>query len=404
MYKSKKLIFINRYFYPDQSATSQLLTDLAFDLAQDQDVHVITSRQRYDDPSIKLLPFEIVNQVQIHRVWTSRFGRQRLLGRALDYLSFYFTATWQLWQLASSNDVIIAKTDPPLMSVFAAQIAKRRGAVLINWLQDIFPEVATALGVRGFQGKVSNFLQFLRNKSLFQAKTNVVLGSLMANYLKKLGVDDAKITVLHNWADGENIRPIATSKNNLRKAWHLEEKFVVGYSGNMGRAHEFTTLLEAAEKLLKNKEIVFLLIGGGPQREWIENEVIQRGLTNVIFKPYQSREHLGESLTVPDVHLISLRPTLEGLIVPSKFYGIAAAGRPILYIGDQEGEIPNILHSYQCGMTIAEKDSNGLMTSIKQLYENPEDCQKLGLNVRNTFEKLFNKPLALASWREILQK
>jgi glycosyltransferase involved in cell wall biosynthesis len=402
--KQKKLIFINRYFYPDQSATSQLLTDLAFDLAQDQNVHIITSQQRYNDPSIKLLPFEIVNQVQIHRVWTSRFGRQRLLGRALDYLFFYFTATWKLWKLIATEDIVIVKTDPPLMSVIVCPIVKWCDAKLINWLQDIFPEIAIELKVPGMQWRIIKLLQWFRNKSLFCATHNVVLGESMVNYLSRIGILKEKITVIHNWADGENIQPVLTNSNPLRTEWLLQDKFVVGYSGNMGRAHEFATILDAAQKLIQEKRIIFLFIGNGPQKVWLEQEVIKRQLNNVIFKPYQPREYLKNSLTVPDVHLVSLRPILEGLIVPSKFYGIVAAGRPVLYIGDRAGEIPKILNTYQCGFTVDEQDSEVLVTHIKQFAENPEFCQTMGDHARQVFEKLFDKPLALTLWRQVIEK
>jgi glycosyltransferase involved in cell wall biosynthesis len=397
-----QIIFLNRYFHPDQSATSQLLTDLAFDLAQDHEVHILTSRQRYDDPTVHLLPEEIVKNVQIHRVWTSHFGRQRLLGRALDYLSFYLTAAWQLWRLARSGDVIIVKTDPPLMSIIASPIAKWRGAVLVNWLQDIFPEIAVALGVIGKPGRTLQFLQWLRNRSLISAKQNVVLGDKMANYLSSQGIPQRQITVIPNWADGQAIQPLAAEYNPLRTEWQLQDKFVVGYSGNLGRAHEFTTILEAAAQLIDNPRMVFLFIGSGPQKRWLEAEVIKRHLTNVLFKPYQPRERLGESLTVPDVHLISLRPSLEGLIVPSKFYGIAAAGRPVLYLGDKDGEIPRLLHLHQCGMTLAEGDSQGLVEVIKRLTETPEECLQFGRNARTLFEQCFEKTLALQEWRRVL--
>jgi glycosyltransferase involved in cell wall biosynthesis len=400
---STKLICLNRYFHPDQSATSQLLTDLAFDLAQDHEVHILTSRQRYDDPTVYLPPYEVVNQVQIHRVWTSHFGRQRLLGRALDYLSFYLTAAWQLWRLARSGDVIIVKTDPPLMSIIASPIAKWRGAILVNWLQDIFPEIAVALGVIGKPGRMLQFLQWLRNRSLVNAKQNVVLGERMANYLSSLGIPQSQITVIPNWADGQAIQPLAAENNPLRTEWQLQDKFVVGYSGNLGRAHEFTTILEAAAQLINNSRIVFLFIGSGPQKRWLETEVTKRHLTNVLFQPYQPRERLGDSLTIPDVHLISLRPSLEGLIVPSKFYGIAAAGRPVLYLGDKEGEIPRLLRLHQCGMTLAEGDSQGLVEVIKRLAETPEERLQLGRNARTLFEQHFEKALALQEWRRVLE-
>ena len=118
-----------------------MLSDLAFDLArQGERVTVITSRQRYDAPNVALPAKETIDGVEIFRVWTSRFGRQNLIGRSADYLSFYVTAAWTLLRLARRGDIVIAKTDPPMLSVIAAPIARLRGARLVNWLQDIFPD------------------------------------------------------------------------------------------------------------------------------------------------------------------------------------------------------------------------------------------------------------------------
>jgi len=322
----------------------------------------------------------------------------------IDYLSFYLTASWKLWRLTTRGDIVIVKTDPPLMSIIANPIANWRGAVLVNWLQDIFPEIAVALGVIGKPGKMLQFLQWLRNRSLASAKQNVVLGERMASYLSSQGIPQSQITIIPNWADGLAIQPLATEHNPLQTEWQLQNKFVVGYSGNLGRAHEFITILNAAEQLIDHENIIFLFIGSGPQKLWLEAEVNKRHLTNVLFKPYQPRERLGESLTIPDVHLISLRSSLEGLIVPSKFYGVIAAGRPVLYIGDWAGEIPKILDTYQFGFTVTEQDSEALVTHIKQLANNPEHCQLMGNRARQIFEQRFDKPLALALWRQMIGK
>jgi hypothetical protein len=142
-----KTIFINRFFYPDHSATSQLLSDLAFHLVKTGvAVHVFTSRQVSDDPNATLPSQDFEQGVRITRVWTTRFGRQTLLGRTFDYLTFYFSAAWSLFALVKPGDIVVAKTDPPLISIVAAMVVKSRGAKLINWIQDLFPEVAGALG------------------------------------------------------------------------------------------------------------------------------------------------------------------------------------------------------------------------------------------------------------------
>src|SRR5471030_2484192 len=115
-----RLIFLNRYFFPDHSATSQILSDLAFYLADGgRDVHVVTSRQLYEDPKAQLPARETIRGVTIHRVFSTRFGRMSLAGRMLDYLSYYATMMLAVIKLAGAGDIVIAKTDPPLISVFA---------------------------------------------------------------------------------------------------------------------------------------------------------------------------------------------------------------------------------------------------------------------------------------------
>lgn len=400
-----KIVFVNRYFYPDHSATSQLLTDLTFALAHDgAEVHVVTSRQRYDDAGAGLAAAETSHGVRIHRVWTTRFGRGRLTGRAVDYISFYLGAARRLFATIRAGDLVIAKTDPPLISVIAMAVAALRGAELINWVQDLFPEVAEALEVKAV-GLGAPLLRRLRNTSLRAARNNVVLGERMAARLMEQGVAPDAVTIIHNWSDASAVYPVAPPDNALREEWGLHAKFVVGYSGNMGRAHEFTTLLDAAQRLRDDSGIVFVFIGAGAQRATIENEVKRRGLSNVLFQPYQPRERLALSLSVPDLHIISLRPQLEGLIVPSKFYGIAAAGRPTLFIGDPDGEIPRILNAYQCGATASIGDVDSVIRYIHSLSRDRNGLREQhGNNARSAFEREFSQSFAFDAWRRLLRR
>src|SRR5215468_10531756 len=127
-----RLIFVNRFFAPDHSASSQILSDLAFHLASaGRDVHVVTSSQLYDDAKAALPVSEIINGVNVHRVPSTGFGRNALLGCSIDYVSFY-RSMWQcLVALAQQDDVIVAKTDPPLSSIVAMAAARRKGGRLV---------------------------------------------------------------------------------------------------------------------------------------------------------------------------------------------------------------------------------------------------------------------------------
>src|SRR5262249_53428131 len=154
---------------------------------------------------------------------------------------------------------------------------------------------------------------------------------LMAQRIASRGISSASVHVIHNFSFDHQIVPIAHEVNPLRKEWGLENKFVVGYSGNLGRPHEFETVLMAASQLKNKTGIVFLFIGGGKRFDELSRRVKAAGLEHLFyFAPYQKSKLLKFSLSVPDVHWISLKPALEGLIVPSKFYGIAAAQRPTI--------------------------------------------------------------------------
>jgi colanic acid biosynthesis glycosyl transferase WcaI len=401
---SPKLVFINRYFYPDHSATSQILTDLAFALAErgHYEVHVVTSRQRYDDAAAHLPKVEKIRSVTVHRVWTSRFGRRNLWGRSLDYASFYGSAARVLYGLADSRSILIAKTDPPLISLVAAGVARLRNAGLINWIQDLFPEVAEALGLKVAKGPACRFLKRIRNHSLKAASANVVIGDSMKERLLREGVSRTRIRVIHNWADEAGIRPVDPESNPLRKEWGLEGKFVVGYSGNLGRGHEFETLLDAAGTLRERADLVFLIIGGGAHLQPVRAAVAARGLNNFVFQPYQPRERLSESLSAADAHLVSLRPELEGCIVPSKFYGIAAAGRPVLFIGSGQGEIARIVAAAGCGYPVAAGGHRDLRARILELAENPERCRAMGAAGRRLLESRYGREVAFSAWQAVL--
>lgn len=402
----RRVVFVNRFYHPDHSATAQILTDLAEALARSGwAVTIVTSRLRYDDPSVRLAPTERHEGVDIKRVATTRFGRVGLAGRLLDYLSFYASAELALLAMLRRGDLVVAKTDPPLVSVVVAVAAKLRGARLINWLQDLYPEVAVELGVEALRGPAGGLLRRLRNRSLRSAAMNVAIGERMAERLLAEGVPTAQVTVLPNWSDETAVQPIARADATLRAEWGLSDAFVIGYSGNLGRAHEPETLLGAVALLRERSDIVFLMIGGGHESARLAERVAAEGLADRFqFRPYQPRALLGQSLAVADVHWVSLRPALEGLIVPSKFYGIAAAGRPVLAITDRDGELARIVLREEFGAVVVPGDSAGLARAIVALAADPSACAAMGARARAVLERDYGRRGTLARWDALFRQ
>ncbi len=394
-----RLIFVNRFFHPDHSATSQILSDLAFHLAEAGfDVQVLTSRQLYDNSSQLLPARETVRGVRVYRVWTTHFGRGRLVPRAIDYLTFYLSATAKLAALADSGTVVIAETDPPLLSVPCALVTWLKRSTLVNWTQDLFPEIAESLKVPGI-ALVSPVLRRLRNLSLKHARTNVVLSEGMAARLRAEGIAAEKIEVIHNWSPAETASSMGSPvANPLRAEWNLGRKLVVGYSGNFGRSHDFATVLDAAALLRDQPDVHFLFVGAGAQRAWVETRVAALGLSNVTFQPYQPLDRLALSLAVPDVHLVSLKPELEGLIVPSKFYSALAAGRPVLFIGDPKSEMAKRLDEADCGRAFAVGAFAELAAEIRQMAGHPDQVANMGKRAHDLWSARFQRSQALMEW------
>ncbi|MFC3694940.1 glycosyltransferase family 4 protein [Chenggangzhangella methanolivorans] len=398
-----KIVIVNRFFAPDQSATSRMATSLATGLAASGfEVEAIASASFHDDPSRKLPPSETIDGVGVTRIDAARFGRGRTFGRALDYLSFHAGAAWGLLRRVSPGDVCVVCTDPPLMSISALPALVIRRAALVNWLNDLFPEAAFGAGMMRGDGLIGRILLALRDFSVRRAAANVAPIERMAAALRSRNAERAKISVVHHWSEGEALKPMPRGLSPFRRDWGLEGKFVLGYSGNLGRAHDFTTLIEAADRLRARKDIAFLIVGGGHRLGWVISEAARRKLPNLLIRPLQPEARLRECLAAADAHFVSLLPAFESSVVPSKFYGVAAAGRATLFVGDRRGEIARLLEDGDCGASFEIGESLFLARAIERYADDPVLVDRLGGNARRLFEARFSRDRGLAAWRDVV--
>jgi glycosyltransferase involved in cell wall biosynthesis len=227
----------------------------------------------------------------------------------------------------------------------------------------------------------------------------------MGEFVKAQGISPSLVVEIPNFCDDKSISPCAISQNGLRRDWKFApDDFVVGYSGNLGRAHDLQTMLGAAEALKAYTDIKFLFVGGGYLRAEVEKETRSRQLTSIVLKPYQPREHLGISLSVPDVHWVALRPELEGLILPSKVYGIAAAGRPVLMIGDPRGEIGRIVSIYGFGSVVPIGAVETLAARILRWRNARAEVELLGSRARRFIDDHAARSYSIDRWELLVQE
>lgn len=380
-----------------------MLSDLSFYLSQKGfDISVITSAKYYAGAVGVLSSFEEVKGVSVYRVWSSNFDRNRYISRVVNYISLEFSLMIKLFRVTKKDDIVVLMTDPPLFNIVAYPLIRLKGGVVVNWLQDLFPEVAVSADLFTKDSIVNRFFTNLRNKILLGADRNIVIGCKMYDYLSSdVGVNNEKIIKIENWSDRHDIYSIDKKDNHFCMEWGLDEKFVVGYSGNMGRAHDVSTILSVIEKLKSESNILFVFVGGGVGLDKIKMYTKEKKLSNVLFKPYQDRKLLAASLNVADVHLVTLDPKMEGFIVPSKFYGILAASKPVFFIGDSDGELARDINRVGCGENFEIGESDKLTKAIKKYSDNPEHVIDLGKLGRKEFCKSYDFSIAAKKFMKL---
>jgi len=399
-----KICFFNRSYWPDQAATGQLLTELAEDLASRHgwDVTVVAGRALHGDADDRGRLAPVVREtrrgVTILRANGTRFRPRRFAGRAANYLTYFSSAVLAGLQ-AGRPDVVVSLTDPPIIGLAARWTARRSGARFVYLCEDIFPEVAALVddfrseGVNRALDRVNRFL-------LREADAVVSLGDRMRRRLvEEKGADPARVHVIHNWADCDAIVP-GPKDNAFTRAHGLGDRFVLMHSGNIGLSQNLDVLIDAAARLAARDRIVIAIVGDGARRDALEREAARRGLANVRFFPYQPKALLHESFAAADAFLVSLKPGLEGYIVPSKVYGVLAAGRPFVAAVDPSSEVATIAREHGCGIFAAPGDPDALAGAVVSLADDPQATRAMGQRARAAALR-FDRRVAVLAYHDV---
>ncbi len=325
------VLLVNQYYGTGDAPTAALLADVGAALAAEgHDVRAICSRRGYRDASVRYARREVLDGVNVRRVGGTGFTQKRRWGRLINYFAFFASAGRQLL-VTRKPDVVVSLSTPPLLGAIVQAVASARGARFVYWVMDVHPELAFRLGHLKKTSLTGRILEWSGRRTLERADAVIALGDDMALHIKPYS--NGSTRVVHNWADGDRITPRGDGAHPLRTEWGWDGKFVVAYSGNMGLVHEFDTILDAATRLDGDDRYLFCFIGGGAREAEVRREAARRRLRNVEFRDFVPDDQLADTLTAPDVHLVSLRDDLAGLSVPSKTYGILAAGKPMAFVG-----------------------------------------------------------------------
>ncbi len=391
MMPSSRVIFINRFYWPEIPATAQLLTDLAEGLSKTHQVTVITS-----GPD-GLTTMENRHGVEIVRVSEHASGRASLMRRFAHSARFRRGAVRWLKANATESDILVCMTDPPLIGTAMARVAREKKLTLIHWVQDIFPEVAVAV----FGIPLLNVFRRARDAGWQAARLCVMPGEAMRAMVITRGMDASRTLTIPNWSP-VGLSPAPLAAIEVWKDSHkLAGKFVVMYSGNFGRVHDFRWFVPLAKLLGGNPRVVFVLVGHGPRLAALQKEIARARLTNVRVLPPTSREDLGVTLSAADAHLVSLRAGCENLVFPSKLAGIAAVGRPALVVGPAECDPAREVTVHDWGRGFTADHVAELASTLSTWTADATKWQTLCAHARLAAQQMqFER--SLAAWERIL--
>lgn len=381
------LVFVNRCYWPDSEATGQLLTDLCEHLADEgHTVSVVCGQPNSPSPDARYQSSgtEIRNGVTIHRLGHWSMPKRFPAARLLNLVSFTNAARKYLKRSDLTTDVFVCETDPFLLPPVVASHAGKMGSRFVAYLQDIYPDVAEAIG-KAKDGLVTRKIRKSLRSAYQSATQIIVLGSCMRDRLvaEPWGLDENKIAIIPNWADCDAIYPVEHEENELRQSWieslpGLRDKKIVMHSGNMGLTQRLDILVEATRHPTWPANAVLLLVGDGAMRATLaaqveDNDKVpglgKEGVSSkrVFFLPYQPRNRLSESLSAADLHVVSMHEAIAGCLCPSKLYGILAAGRPLIAIAPAETDLSRTVREHQVGQVASPGDAGAIADQIASL-------------------------------------
>ncbi len=405
MQHNKTIRILSMYFYPDVATTGQLLTELAIGLTErGYAVKVITAQPTYEKQSAPSR--ERYRGIDIVRLWSTTLNKNTVTGKLLNSLSFFLSTTLALLFSRDRSPLLIV-SNPPFLPAVGVILRVIRGIKFIFLVHDVYPDIAVRLGYLKENSIVVAVWDRVNSAIIRGASRIIVLSNSMKNVIAgKAGPADRtdgtrKIVIIHNWADGEFIRPMKRDRNDFLQQHGLMGKFVVLYSGNLGLFHELEIVVEAA-RCIDDDAFRFVFIGEGGKKPLLEQMVKQYQLNNVLFFPYQEKELLPHSLTAASVSVVTLEENIEGLAMPSKLYTIMAAGNPIIGICDTGSDVSNIVNAARCGFTMLHDDRDGIIRILHQLKDDPRLAGELGKNARAYFEYHFTMDLAVDQYSAVI--
>lgn len=426
--EKKKLLIYAHYYIPDVASTAQLICDAAEGLSTQFDVTVICVVPSYEGviaDNYKTKPFykELINGVKLLRVRVPEFSKSNKKSRIINIASYYLNSRKATRLLRNERfEYVLSISQPPIIGGMLGVYGKRKLRSLddkhpkfIYDIQDFNPEQIMAVGY--FQNKlILNVAMWLDKKNCRKSDLVISVGRDLVETLKKrfTGETVPKHIMINNWINDKEVYPLGADDSGVvefKKKYGLEDKFIIMYSGNIGLYYDLEGLIKVIEKFKNSKaangqEVVFAFVGAGSVLGKLVMYKEEHKLDNVVFIPYQDKDKLIYSLNAADVHWCVNAKGIKGVSCPSKFYGIAAAGKPVLAVLEESSEVEMIIKEVGCGLIAEPGDYTKVEENIKWFINaaDNDEISKMGKRGYEYLVKHLTKEVSVRKYIEAIKE
>jgi colanic acid biosynthesis glycosyl transferase WcaI len=378
-----KLWIATEIYYPEKTSTGYVLTKLAEGLASAENVYVLCAQPSYERRGVSAPRRERVNGVEIRRVSHPRLDRTTVLGRAVNVMTVTVRMFVSAVRAFRKRDLVIVVTNPPLLPFSIYVAAKLRRASVAVLVHDLYPEAAILAGVIEPASPLARLWMRASDWLFRRVDRIVVLGRDTAELLApRLSDGHARIRVIPNWADVDEVRPAPPANNELLLSLGIHDRFVLGYAGNMGRVHDIELLLEAAQQLKTAAPNVHMLFVGSGSKAGLVDAVARIKGSNVTLVGPRDRSEQNVFLNACHVSVMALAPGMAGVGVPSRLYNALAAGRPVLAAVDPQSEPARVIREEGVGMHTAPGDVEAFVNAVVAMRNDPALVEAAGRRAR----------------------
>jgi glycosyltransferase involved in cell wall biosynthesis len=380
------ILLLNEYFPPDTSATAKFAAQVADALTERHRVTVLAGRPSYDPVechSRYLIRREVRGNLAVERVGSTAYPRFQMHRRVSNYLTYLSLAIPRAISLRS--DVVLAMTDPPIEGIVGAAVAQLSGRPYVYNIRDMYPDMAVE-GSIVRPGSFTARWETLHRWALRRATRVIVLGEDMRDRIVAKGVDSARVVVSR---DGITVpETLPPPDNPVAREIRGNFRFVLVHAGNLGFYGAWQTLISAV-RMLENEGVGLVFVGEGAMKSQVE--AMAAGCRAVRFLPFRPAGEIPLVLSSGDMHVVTVKRGLEGVVVPSKMYPTLAAGRPVLGVAPEECDVVRIIRRSACGLAADPDDPNALVEALRGVLHDSEQIRNMGLRAReiaNSYDRV----------------